>query len=89
MVSPNVNAIFRAAQSLSDAEQQELRSLLEKRANQLVCLTPEKKLRQLLVERGLLDKTPPAGKDQERFNRWRPIQISGKPISETIIEERR
>jgi len=47
------------------------------------------RLRQALVARGLLEPQPPHGKDPERFRNWRPVVIQGKPLSQTIIEERR
>ena len=78
MVSPNVNRILQEMQGLSDAERQELRGLLEDRS-----------ARQALVERGLLEMRTPRGKDLERFRCWQPIPIKSKPLSETIIEERR
>lgn len=46
-------------------------------------------MRQQLVAEGLLSHVPPKGKDIERFRRWQPVAIKGKPLSETIIEERR
>jgi hypothetical protein len=31
----------------------------------------------------------PTDADIARFNAWKPVPINGKPLSETIIEERR
>lgn len=89
MVSPNVNKILQEAQALSDAERQELRSLLEERSVRQEDLTKQQQLRQALVAEGLLSHVPPRGKDIARFRCWQPIPIKGKPLSETIIEERR
>jgi hypothetical protein len=89
MVSPNVNKILQDAQALSDAERQELRSLLEERSDREEELKRREQIRQALVEKGLVEKQPPQGKDPERFRRWQPVAIKGKPLSETIIEERR
>jgi hypothetical protein len=89
MVSPNVNKILEAAQVLNDAERQELRRLLDHRTTAASPPTKREQLRQALVVRGLLEARAPHGKDIERFNRWQPIAIHGKPVSETIIEERR
>lgn len=41
-----------------------------------------------LISRGLL-RAVPQGKDLARFRAWLPAQIDGKPLSQTIIEERR
>lgn len=89
MVSPNVDKVFQAAQSLSDAEQQELRRLLEERAHLQREPAVADRLRQALVERGLVAAQRCGVKDSERFRRWRPISIQGEPLSATIIEERR
>jgi hypothetical protein len=89
MVSPNVNRILQEVHALTDAERRELRRLLEHRASRKMQSTPQEQLRQALIQRGLLEKQPPRGKDLDRFRRWKPIAVSGKPVSETIIEERR
>lgn len=89
MVSASVNRILQQAQALSDAEREELRDLLVERATKHDELTQQQQVRTALVQRGLVEKEPPQGKDPERHRRWRPIAIKGKPLSETIIEERR
>ena len=89
MVSPNVNKIIQEVDALNDRERQELQRLLEERSNITLALTPEQKLHDALVRRGLVEKTPPQGKDLDQHLRWQPIEIQGKPLSETIIEERR
>jgi hypothetical protein len=89
MVSPNVNRILEEAQSLSSMEREELRKLLLEHATEHEALTRQPRVRQGLVERGLVDKNPPRGKGQERYTKWQPIAYEGKPLSETIVEERR
>jgi len=89
MVSPNVDRILQQAQSLSDAEREELCNLLADRALRRGETTKQDQLRQALVKRGLLEKQPPQGKDPERYRRWQPIPMKGSPLSATIIEERR
>jgi hypothetical protein len=42
-----------------------------------------------LVQAGLLREVRPRHRDQQAFERFRPVEIVGKPLSETIIEERR
>ena len=42
-----------------------------------------------LVEAGLLKEVRPRRCDQQAFERFEPVEISGKPLSETVIEERR
>jgi len=76
-------------QSLDDVERRELRTLLETAVVPATEVTQQKALREQLVVEGLLSHVPPRKKDLNRFLRWDPIPIKGKPLSETIIEERR
>ena len=89
MVSHNVSRILQEAQSLSNAEREELRQLLAERTVRQTDQSPQQQLRQALVERGLLSPEPPKGKSAEELRQWKPISVRGKPVSETIIEERR
>ncbi|HZZ41428.1 MAG TPA: hypothetical protein VFE58_00695 [Tepidisphaeraceae bacterium] len=89
MVSHNVDKIYQSAKALSEAELQELRRLLDNRESQQPELTKQEQVRHALVERGLVEQQSPLGKDPKRFQLWQPVPIQGKPLSETIIEERR
>lgn len=51
--------------------------------------TAEDKLEQMLLEVGLLSEIPPRITDFTPYEKRKPIKVKGKPISETIIEERR
>jgi hypothetical protein len=89
MVSPNVTRILNEAEALTDAEREQLRDLLEERAARKAQLTTQTQVRQVLLDEGILSHVPAQGKDPERFRRWQPVAIKGKPLSQTIIEERR
>jgi hypothetical protein len=89
MASQNVDKILQAVQALNDAERSELINQVGTRVAQQPELTKQQRLRQQLVAESLLSHIPPKGKDIERFRRWEPIPIKGKPLSETIIERRR
>ena len=41
-----------------------------------------------LIDGGLMLQAP-TGSDPEAYRRYRPVQIAGKPLSESIVEERR
>jgi hypothetical protein len=74
------------AQHLNPADRIKLRQVLDG----LIAETPveerERLYKQLLLERGLMiERKPTTVKPRER----RPITVQGKPLSETIIEERR
>ncbi len=89
MVSPNVIKLLNAASLLNEQERLELLQNLENQPARIAKSDGQSQLRQALIDRGLLDKQPPRGKDMDRFRRWVPIPIQGKPLSQTIIEERR
>jgi len=42
-----------------------------------------------LVKAGLLAAVRPRRRDQWKFEQFSPVEISGEPLSQTIIEERR
>ena len=49
----------------------------------------EQTLRQSLCAAGLLSEVKTPDRDVESFRSYRPVTVEGKPVSETIIEERR
>lgn len=82
-----LSQIIDAVRSLSPQEQASLRRAMD-------CLTaqsdlPADHLDDLLLRDGLLESVPPPVADPDGYENWKPVPISGKPLSETIIEERR
>ena len=49
----------------------------------------EEDFQRRLVETGMLDEMKRPKRDQAAFDRFQPIHISGRPLSEDIIEDRR
>ncbi len=47
----------------------------------------EDEIEQILLAKGLISEIPKRAADEEE-NTYRPIKITGKPLSETILEER-
>ncbi|HEX3356783.1 MAG TPA: hypothetical protein VHS31_07425 [Tepidisphaeraceae bacterium] len=91
MVSQNVNKLYQAVQALTDSERDELRRLLNARSTSMPASIGEGQLAQVLLARGVISQLRPKSTDADiaRFDAWKPVPIQGKPISETIIEERR
>ena len=58
------------------------------RADEADTQTKLDQLRRRLIAEGLLSHVPTRKKDIERYRKWEPVEIHGKPLSETIIEER-
>jgi hypothetical protein len=53
--------------------------------------TPESLLDEALLRKGLISRIPqvPSAADLARFNSYSPAAIEGKPLSESIVEDRR
>ena len=49
----------------------------------------EEEFAQHLYEKGIIGKSPPPITDFSRYENYVPVKVEGKPISETIIRERR
>lgn len=49
----------------------------------------EDQLERDLLADGTLDQAPPPITDAMAYRQWQPIPWEGKPLSETILEERR
>jgi hypothetical protein len=81
-----VEQILEEAKTLSRDEQQHVRDTLD------TWLRPERleeQLACLLHEAGLLRDIRPAGAATVSAPRYPPVTVSGQPVSETLIEERR
>ncbi len=49
----------------------------------------EEEFEQHLYEKGIISEVKPPITDFSRYDNYEPIKITGEPISETIIRERR
>jgi hypothetical protein len=91
MVSANVTRLVEQVKTLSLEEREQFFQLIDPQPPQRSKLSKEEQVEQLLLERGVISSIRPklTQADIDRFNAWKPIPIKGKPLSETIIEERR
>jgi hypothetical protein len=88
MATATVTQIVKQIQKLSPNEQQELRTALG------VLLTPtpsltEEELHRRLAAQGRLSIPSPDSRSRTSRRSFKPVPVRGKPVSETIIEERR
>jgi hypothetical protein len=88
-MSPSVEKLIRLAQSLSPDERQELSSHLHELASQAASPTLEEQLDQAMLRAGLIAALPPRDLDPVEYHAWQPVAVGGKPLSESIVEERR
>jgi hypothetical protein len=90
MAAPDFDQIWDAVKALDIEKQERLRNLLDRLlARGARPLSEEDEIDLELLKEGILDSVPPTAPDQKSFDGWKPVAIEGKPVSETIIEERR
>ena len=89
MVSANVSKVLEETMRLSLDERSQLLALLS--AGEAQRPLTEAEIDGLLIRRGIMLASPvkPTAEDLARAEAWQPVAIHGKPLSETIIEERR
>ena len=87
-MSANVERVLNEIKLLTLTELEQVRQTV----NELLATqvrTPEQKLQQKLFEAGLLTEIKPPITDFAPYRNRQPVEVEGKPISETIIKERR
>jgi hypothetical protein len=87
MPSENLERVLERVRALTPAERQELRARLE--AWPTPPQSTEHDLDERLLAAGVIGHIPAPLTDLAPYRRWKPIAIEGKPLSETVIEERR
>ena len=77
-------------QKLPPAEQQRLLEALKRDVKMKSEQRPitEDEVEEILLAKGIISEIPPRVPDDEEET-FEPIEVPGKPLSETIIEERR
>lgn len=92
MSSTSLEKVIEQVKALTQEEQREVRelidSLLQKTAESQEVLSPEDMLERRLLEDGLISELPTRDFDPDTYEEFEPIEVKGKPVSETIIEER-
>ena len=93
MSSASLERVIEELKALTPAEQQKVRelidSMLELSGETSATLSPEDLLDQRLLEAGVISEIPRRITDFKPYQNRKPIEVKGKPVSETIIEERR
>jgi hypothetical protein len=88
-MSATLDKIIEEAKALTPEELQQLRatvdSLLAETAQPLMT---EDEFAQHLAAKGIIS-LPESAEEDEGEDDWEPVEVTGKPLSEMIIEERR
>ncbi len=86
-----IEQIEREVKQLSAEDLRRVRelvnSLLEKKESKPQMT--EEEFEQHLYEKGIISEVKPPITDFSRYDDYQPITVTGEPISETIIKERR
>lgn len=87
-MSANVERVLNEIKAMTPAEIVEVRQkvdeLLAEQTN-----GASRTLKQRLFDAGLLSQIKMPDRDTESFRSYQPVTVKGKPVSETILEERR
>jgi hypothetical protein len=88
MATANLDQVIEEVKALTPDEQRKLRELLDRLLAPAPQMTEEEFERHLLAK-GIISEIPPRTVDHIFEQNRKPIEVKGKPVSETIIEERR
>jgi hypothetical protein len=90
MMSTNVERVLDEIRSMTAEEQRQVRVALNSPEIVKSPVTDDEFEQHLLASGVITDiPPPPTEADIEAFRNYKPITVEGKPVSETIIEERR
>lgn len=89
MAKAVLNRMLDEVKLLTPKEQRQLREAIDSLLSVTSSPPTEDAFERELFESGFLEKVPSPPADVNDFQDGNPIDIRGKPLSETIIEERR
>lgn len=76
--------------TLTDEDQQHFRALLDGGGAKTSAATPQqhRRLAERLLADGLLEHVPPDAQTEAARDRHEPVKVLGRPVSETLLEDR-
>lgn len=89
MSKRSLSEILEEVRSLTPAEQEQVREALDRLHAGRKSSTLEAELEYRLFEAGLLSEIRPPTPDLAPYRDRHPVEVTGKPLSEVITEERR
>ncbi len=86
-----VEQIVNEVQMLSADDLRKVRSVVDSilETKESKSQMTEEEFEQHLYEKGIISEIKPPITDFSRYDNYKPITVTGEPISETIIRERR
>ena len=88
MSDVTLERVLEDVKALSPVEQLRLREQLDRMLELSIDSMTRGEFDRYLLEIGLLRQIPKGVKDPAKHKEFEPIKIKGKPLSETIIEDR-
>lgn len=85
----SVTEILEAVRALSPAEQAQVKALLDSLPTSTEPLMTESEFAEYLAAKGVIAPLVRTEPDTDDDDDWEPIEVTGKPLSQIIIEERR
>jgi len=89
MAKVALDEVLEDVKALTPDERRKLREVLDMSLEGSPPTSIDSELQQKLLEVGLLSEIRPPVADLESYWGYKPVEVSGKPVSETLIEERR
>ena len=85
-----VEKVLEEVKALTPGEQRQVHSLLDSLLeNHDHSQTTENEFLQVLLQKGIITNIPNPAEDADEDDEFEPVEVQGKPLSETVIEERR
>ncbi len=88
-MSANVEKVLAEIGALPPDEQRQVQARLAEILPVSAPAMTEEEFEQSLLADGVISSIPSRRLDSAEYHRRKPIEVKGKPVSETIIEERR
>ena len=89
MTTSNLDRLIDEVKMLTPDEQRNLRDIVDELLAKTAPQMTEEEFEQRLLEKGVISRIPPPITDLTPYRNRKLIEVKGKPLSETIIEERR
>ena len=84
-----LDQVFEQVKALTPNEQRQLRDMLDELIAKAQPAMSEAEFEQWLLDRGVISHIPAPITDFSPYQNRKLMEVEGKPLSETIIEERR
>ena len=89
MTTSNLDQVIEEVKALTPDEQRKLRELLDSLLAPPAPQMTEEEFERHLLAKGIISEIPPPITDLTPFENRKLMEVKGKPLSKTVVEERR